>query len=81
MAVVVTLFAALQYQQTIAPKLTVAEAREEIMSYRRGLDAAVENGCRVVQIAHRAKIILDRNFVVRVLPPKSRRTAGHGAHR
>lgn len=75
--VVVTFLAAWQYQQTVAPKLTVAEARAEIMSFERGLDAAIKNGFRVVQIAHRAKIILVGNIVTGVLPPKCGRTAGH----
>ena len=74
--------AAERYIERVEPGLSMAEARAAIRGYSKGIEAALEFGCKSIRLACGARLMLDigHRVVTTVHPaqPKIHRRGYHG---
>lgn len=73
----VTAHAAQRYVERVNPRLTPAEAETAILASARAIEAAIGFHARVIRLGCGAKLIIERDRVLTVLPPDRSRTGGH----
>lgn len=66
--------AAERFIERVSPLLTMAQARDAIRSYGRGIEAACNMGCKCVRLGGGARLVIDWQMreVVTVLPAMPR---------
>jgi len=67
-AIIITAHAAQRYVERVNPSMTLDQTRVEIASHSAAIRVAAAFGCRCVRTGLGAKLVLDGESVVTVLP-------------